>query len=138
MMLTDEQISSKIYDTTTAWNAAIRNLADEFSKACPIFKRFDVEAYDNLQAHSDICAELAEIYERKNKNYGDSFHQTFVLEGYTVARIRLTDKLNRFRTLTTAGPNADPDDESIRDTLLDLANYAIMTIMELDRGTDET
>lgn len=47
-------------------------------------------------------------------------------------RIRLGDKLNRFKTLTKGMEIALVNDESVRDTLVDLANYAIMTIMEID------
>ena len=46
-------------------------------------------------------------------------------------RIRLSDKLNRFKMLSK-GRDALVNDESIRDTLVDLANYAIMTIMEIE------
>ena len=43
-------------------------------------------------------------------------------------RIRLSDKLNRFKKLSKNG-DAKVADESIRDTLIDLANYALMTIL---------
>ena len=46
-------------------------------------------------------------------------------------RIRLGDKLARFKSLTKSG-GQEVKDESIRDTLIDLANYAIMTVLELD------
>lgn len=46
-------------------------------------------------------------------------------------RIRLGDKFGRFKTLTKTNIQ-HVKDESIRDTLMDLANYAIMTIVELD------
>ena len=49
-----------------------------------------------------------------------------------MACIRLSDKLERLKRLTKA--EAEVKDESIRDTLIDLANYAIMTIMEVDNG----
>ena len=81
--------------------------------------------------HADICKEINELYARKNHDYGDSFHQTFLEEGLAMARIRLGDKLARFNTLTKSG-DQQVNDESIRDTLIDLANYAIMTVMELD------
>lgn len=92
--------------------------------------------------HAHICEELNELYSRKNHDYGDSFHDTFVEEGFAMARIRLSDKLNRFKTLTKGAGDIvyktdDPSvirvyEEKLRDTLLDLANYAIMTIMEMD------
>ncbi len=73
------------------------------------------------------------IYERKNHDYGDSFHETFIEEGMAMARIRLSDKLNRFKALSRNG-NQQVADESLRDTLLDLANYAIMTVMEMEEA----
>lgn len=85
----------------------------------------------NVEQHRMICAELNDLYARKNHDYGDSFHKTFLEEGVAMARIRLTDKLERFKKLTRADKRVD--DESERDTLIDLANYAIMTVMELDR-----
>lgn len=84
-----------------------------------------------VERHADICKEINELYARKNHDYGDSFHQTFLEEGLAMARIRLGDKLSRFNTLTKSG-DQQVNDESIRDTLIDLANYAIMTVMELD------
>jgi len=85
-----------------------------------------------VERHMDICKGLNEVYERKNHDYGDSFHDTFVEEGMAMARIRLSDKLGRFKKLTREGSEQKVNDESIRDTLLDLANYAIMTVMEMD------
>lgn len=86
----------------------------------------------NIEHHRQILDELNELYARKNHDYGDSFHQSYIEEGLAMARIRLGDKLSRFKTLTRKG-GQEVYDESIRDTLLDLANYAIMTVMELDR-----
>ena len=50
-----------------------------------------------------------------------------------MARIRLSDKLERFKKLSRDDAEALVADESIRDTLIDLANYAVMTVMEMDR-----
>jgi hypothetical protein len=97
----------------------------------------DAEALDayaqsyNVQRHESICNELNALYVRKNADYGDSFHKTYVEEGIAMARIRLSDKLERFKRLTRSNEQ-DVQDESVRDTLIDLANYAIMTVMELD------
>lgn len=81
--------------------------------------------------HHNICEELTELYRKKNHDYGDSFHKSYQEYGLTMAAIRLEDKLNRFKTLARSG--AEVSDESLRDTLIDLANYAILTVMELDR-----
>ena len=91
---------------------------------------------EKVLRHKAICDELNKLYEKKNHDYGDSFHQTFVEEGLAMTRIRLGDKFSRFKTLSRL-TYSDSDqqqvtDESIRDTLMDLANYAIMTILEMD------
>lgn len=97
-----------------------------------------MEAMNNVEMHRSICEQLNKIYEQKNHDYGDSFHDTFIEEGMAMARIRLSDKLNRFKRLTKLSERGDGGeqkvaDESIEDTLLDLANYAIMTVMEMRR-----
>lgn len=90
----------------------------------------------NLEQHMELLCELHHLYEKKNHDYGDSFHQTFLEEGFSMSRIRLTDKLMRFKRLSLSGEQ-NVHDESIRDTLMDLANYAIMTVMEIDRYQKE-
>lgn len=83
---------------------------------------------NKVGVHKSICDELNALYERKNHDYGDSFGKSFVEYGMTMPCIRLEDKLNRLKSLTRA--NAKVTDESIDDTLMDLANYAIMTMVE--------
>lgn len=86
---------------------------------------------NKIERHKQICDELNNLYARKNHDYGDSFHLTYVEEGMSMPRIRLGDKFNRFKTLSRANKQ-EVNDESIRDTLIDLANYAIMTILEME------
>ena len=78
-----------------------------------------------------IAKEAVTLYDTKETNYGGSFHQTFLEEGFATSRIRLNDKLERFKRMTKSGQYTATD-ESIRDTLMDLACYSIMTIMEID------
>ena len=94
------------------------------------------ETKSKVQLHKEICTEINELYAKKNHDYGDSFHLTFLEEGWAMPRIRLSDKLNRFKMLSRSG-DSKVKDESLRDTLIDLANYAIMSVMELDRLTKE-
>lgn len=86
---------------------------------------------NKVEQHGELCMELNRLYAKKNADYGDSFHQTFVEEGMAMSRIRLSDKLNRFKKLSRGG-DQKVSDESIRDTLMDLANYAIMTVLEME------
>lgn len=96
---------------------------------------------DKVMRHKELCDGLNALYARKNHDYGDSFHQTFIEEDLAMARIRLGDKFSRFKTLSRISPTDSTQqqvtDESIRDTLLDLANYAIMTVLELDQEEAE-
>ena len=86
----------------------------------------------NVELHKSLCEKLTKIYEQKNHDYGDSFHISYLEEGMAMPRIRLGDKFNRFKTLTLKGVRRVTD-ESLADTLLDLANYALMTIIEMER-----
>ena len=82
------------------------------------------------EKHLKICEKLNEIYVNKNHDYGDSFGETFRKLGIISAVTRITDKTNRLQSLCRKQQKVN--DESIRDTLMDLANYAIMTIIEFD------
>lgn len=86
---------------------------------------------NKIERHEKICEELNTLYAKKNHDYGDSFHLSFLEEGMAMPRIRLGDKFNRFKTLSRNNTQ-QVNDESIRDTLIDLANYAIMTILEME------
>lgn len=81
-----------------------------------------------------ITKEMHDLYLIKNKNYGDSFSKQFKEYGLTSVCIRLEDKLNRLKSLNKQGVKANIDDESIKDTLIDLANYSILAIMEMKEG----
>jgi NTP pyrophosphatase (non-canonical NTP hydrolase) len=85
----------------------------------------------NVAFHRYLLDVLHGGYVRKNHDYGNSFHETFQKFGLVAPVVRMSDKLSRVVTLLTKDPKIA--DETISDTLLDLANYAIMTAMELDR-----
>ena len=87
---------------------------------------------DGVAKHMELCKYLNNIYAIKNKRYGDSFSTTVQKYGMIAALTRLFDKWERFETLILTNDPGAPD-ESIRDTLLDMANYCIMTVMELDQ-----
>lgn len=91
---------------------------------------------DKSALHASICAGLTDLYRRKNADYGDSFGKSFAEYGMSMPCIRLEDKLNRLKALTRSG-NAQVKDESIQDTLLDLANYAIMTVIEMQIAAEQ-
>lgn len=85
-----------------------------------------------IQKHKELIDGLHELYVTKNSDYGDSVHDTYKKYGLTSFLVRLEDKLNRARTLSRKGTwDRKVLDEKIEDTLLDMANYAILAVIEL-------
>lgn len=82
---------------------------------------------DKVELHKEIVTNMNEMYKSKNEDYGDSFDKSLDKFGLLSSLIRLTDKMNRFEQLIDN--DSKVNDESIEDTLLDMANYAIMTVM---------
>lgn len=89
------------------------------------------------EKHMEICNKLNEIYTRKNKDYGSSFDKTFDRFGAISIAIRLSDKMERFANLSLNDGVGLVKDESMIDTLYDMANYAIMGIMRLEDKNHE-
>lgn len=91
----------------------------------------------NIEKFEKITQLMLEIYKVKNANYGSSFDKSLDEDGLIVSKIRLGDKFNRFASLLKKDSMGTAD-ESIYDTLLDLANYAILTIMWLKNKEEES
>ena len=100
-----------------------------------------------VKSFKNITSKMAETYEKKNHDYDDSFDKSLDKFGLLASVVRMGDKMNRIESLINksvqnpAYPSVSVKDvnlvkdESIKDTLLDLANYAIMTIMWMDNQT---
>ena len=86
---------------------------------------------NKVQYHGEICDRIKKLYEDKNHDYGDSVNDTFKKFGIDAFLVRMYDKLNRVYSLTRTQAEAKVQDEKIEDTLLDLANYAIIALVEL-------
>lgn len=78
-----------------------------------------------------ITNKMCNTFEVKNSDYGDSFHKLFEECGMTYAYGHLAEKLERINSLRKN--EAKVKGESMKDSLYDLANYAILTIMELEK-----
>lgn len=91
---------------------------------------------NKIQKHKELIDYLHNLYITKNHDYGDSVHDTYVKYGLTSFLVRIEDKLNRARTLSQ---NEDllVKSEKIEDTLLDMANYAILAVIELQTQQDK-
>lgn len=84
----------------------------------------------NLVTFRDIIEKLYTTYEKKNHDYGNSFDESLDKFGLVASAVRLSDKMNRFTNLIGKDNKVN---ESITDTLLDAANYCIMTVMWLNK-----
>ena len=74
-----------------------------------------------------VQQEALELFMKKNRDYGDAFAQF----GPVGVLVRLGDKVNRLSSVTKRGITL-VSMESVRDTLIDMHNYAAMAIMLLD------
>jgi hypothetical protein len=91
---------------------------------------------EQYERHRKLCEYLHnDLYIPKNKAYGDSFRETVKKYGPIAALVRMADKWNRIENIIMGGENRVAD-ERLEDTLLDLANYCIMLVMELQTGED--
>ena len=94
-------------------------------------------ARDLIKEHLQVCDLLNTIYQQKNKAYGNSFGDTYREFGNISALTRMSDKWNRIKNLSLN--NIDKmNDESLVDSCMDLANYLIMYVMEIQGDRNET
>lgn len=86
----------------------------------------------NVQTFRKITEEMVKTYKMKNLDYGDSFAQSVNEWGPVAGLVRIQDKFNRAKNLLMiCAETSLRVDEAVSDTLLDLANYAIMLRMAL-------
>lgn len=91
-------------------------------------KEISPELKFKIQEHGKICDYLKELYATKNADYGDSMHPLFEEYGLTAFLILFGTKINRIKTLMNKDSRTY---ESLEDSLLDLANYALIAVTEL-------
>lgn len=92
---------------------------------------------NDVQRFGRIQVELCDTFKSKNADYGNSFsqlYQEFGDNGIITAAVQISHKYHRFMNLIKGTPAKV--NESLRDTLLDLANYCILTVMELDKAKE--
>ena len=87
---------------------------------------------DRVNQMSAVQSEALELFSKKNADYGDAF----ATYGPIGVIVRMGDKINRLVSINQNGVTL-VDSESVRDTLIDLHNYAAMAIMLLDEKNDK-
>ncbi len=86
---------------------------------------------DRVSQLKRVQLEALELFTRKNADYGDAFADY----GPVGVIVRMGDKIRRLSTVTSSGINL-VNSENIRDTLVDLHNYAAMAVMLIDEEAD--
>ena len=85
-----------------------------------------------------ITGEMQETYIKKNHDYGNAFSEMYDELGINYGYGKIREKVNRIKTLKDN--EAQVANEPLEDTLLDCANYCILTLMEYQKrkehGTD--
>ena len=87
---------------------------------------------DRIQQFTLVQNEGLELFKRKNKDYGDAFANY----GPVGVIVRMGDKIQRLVSVSNSRISL-VNTESLRDTLIDLHNYATMAIMLLDENNSE-
>lgn len=80
---------------------------------------------DRVMQLERIQNECRDVFSRKNKDYGDAFAK----HGTVGVLVRISDKMSRFTNISKKGLQISVSDETLKDTLMDLHNYAAMAIM---------
>lgn len=110
---------NKAFDKNTFGKAQINKANEEY-----------IKSFSNKNQPFDlILDEKSELYHRKNNDYGDSFKQSLDEFGLLAGVIQMYHKWNRIKTLTKNDKQLV--EESLIDSLIDLSNYADMTVMWL-------
>lgn len=103
----------------------LNNITDDYNYVEYNVKKSDADRFE------EITKKMLETFKKKNHDYGNSFIETMQELGLVAGIGQIVHKCNRLKSLVKAG-DAKVTDESLHDTLLDMANYCIMTKMWLD------
>jgi len=82
---------------------------------------------DRVNQLDIIQLEARTLFQKKNNDYGDAF----ATYGPIGVLVRIGDKIQRLQSINKKGITL-VEDEKLRDTLIDLHNYAAMAIMLMD------
>lgn len=131
---TVEDQSEKV--ATTLSKAGISS--EGLSQSSKEINTTEKDNYDEklVHEHRELTTLLNSLYKVKNKKYGDSFGKKVRKRGLISALDRMEDKWNRLEHLIENNEDGSDTDESLEDTLVDLANYCLMTVMEINHAKE--
>lgn len=107
-------------------NPTYDDLKELFTDDCEVDLNI---ALTNKERHRALIEQIHDTYLDKNRKYGDAFNDTIRKYGFISALTRMHDKFSRIESFILNG--YEDSEESLVDSLLDLSNYCLMTVMEL-------
>lgn len=85
----------------------------------------------------ELTTQMNDTFAKKRHDYGQTTEETYKKFGPVSMLTRMHDKMGRLDTLLVSGDRNQVEDERVEDTLLDLANYALITILEMRKAESE-
>jgi hypothetical protein len=89
---------------------------------------------EEITMFTELTNVMSEIFAKKRHDYGQTTEETYKKFGPVSMLTRMHDKMGRLDTLLGSGDKNYVEDERVEDTLLDLANYALITILEMRKA----
>lgn len=99
----------------------VLRLLDETSKKLGLKQKTDNEQFE------EICKKIVRLHEKKSQDYGSTFSKVYELYGSTYPQIMIMSKILRINNLQDC---KEVNNESVVDSYMDIASYAIMAIIE--------
>lgn len=132
MKYSDKRYAAVILDTEDNTIEFLSNSLDDLvNKIVDILEDHDKDKDPSEARFKEIALSLSDLYSKKNPVYGNSFERSLKKYGKISGLTRISDKFNRLEKIIT-NPDIETNDESLEDTLLDLASYCIMLKMALE------
>ena len=136
MKYSDKRYASVILDTEDNTIEFLSNSLDDLvNKIVDILEDHDKDKDPSEARFEEIALSLSDLYSKKNPVYGNSFERSLKKYGKISGLTRISDKFNRLEKIIT-NPDIETNDESLEDTLLDLASYCIMLKMALENANE--
>tara|TARA_B100000900_G_C20387853_1_gene637299 strand:- start:458 stop:823 length:366 start_codon:yes stop_codon:yes gene_type:complete len=120
---------NKNLDIIPQTNGLVRQLTETPEQAKYRIEQLEEKEMNREMEYLKVHNEAFELFLKKNKDYGDAFAKY----GPVGVIVRIGDKIQRLSSVTKNGVQL-VNNESIRDTLIDLHNYAAMAVMLLDEN----
>lgn len=136
MKYSDKRYAAVILDTEDNTIEFLSNSLDDLvNKIVGILEDHDKDKDPSEERFKEIALSLSDLYSKKNPVYGNSFERSLKKYGKISGLTRISDKFNRLEKIIT-NPDIETNDESLEDTLLDLASYCIMMKMALENANE--